>query len=325
MKKNINELTNNILIGDSKESIKKIPDNSIHLIIKSPPYWNAVTYENEEFIGNSSYEKYIDDLLIIWKECERVLVPNGKLCIVSPIMPIPKNIINNQHTRHLKNINNDIELSILSNTNFKRYDLYIWQKQNSKLIFGSYPYPPNLYAQNTIEFINIFVKDGKPLKREKILKEKYKLSQKEWIDLTQQIWFIYPKDTKRKKGNPSPFPEKLVARLIKMFSYGKCQECNYHGDIILDPFSGIGTTLKIANFMQKKWIGLELSKKYVNISLKEIKSINKNNEIDNIFIGFPKYPKKMERQQILEENSKKTKNKNSYIKKHKTKNYGRKI
>ena len=105
---NIYNLTNKILIGDSKKLIKQIPDNSIHLIITSPPYWNAVTYENEQFIGNSSYEQYIEDLLIVWKECERILVPNGKLCIVSPIMPIPKNIINDQHTRHLKNINNVI-------------------------------------------------------------------------------------------------------------------------------------------------------------------------------------------------------------------------
>jgi len=325
MESKINNLINKILIGDSKKLIKQIPDNSIHLIITSPPYWNAVTYEDERFIGNSSYEKYIEDLLIVWKECERILVPNGKLCIISPIMPIPKNIINNQHTRHLKNINNDIEYSILSNTNLHRYDLYIWQKQTSKLMFGSYPYPPNIYAQNTIEFINIFVKDGKPLKRDKILKEKYKLSQEEWRDLTQQVWFIYPKDIKRKKGHPAPFPEKLVARLIKMFSYGKCEECNYLGDIILDPFAGIGSTLKVANIMQRRWIGIELSKEYANISLQEINSFKESDEINNIFIGFPKYPNKNERHKIFQENEKKKKNKDLYVKKHKTKNYGRKI
>ena len=266
----IEELTNKILVGDSRDLIKLIPDNSIHLIVTSPPYWNAVTYEDKRFIGNSSYEKYIEDLLTVWRECERILVPNGKLCIVSPIMPVPKKIIKSQHTRHIKNINADIESSILKETNLKRYDMYIWQKQTSKLMFGSYPYPGNLYAQNTIEFINIFVKDGKPPKREKILKEEYKISQEEWRDLTQQVWFIYPKDIKRKKGHPAPFPEKLVARLIRMFTFGGCEKCNYPGDIVFDPFAGIGTTLKVAKQMNRRWIGIELSETYASIAREEI-------------------------------------------------------
>ncbi|NPB04020.1 MAG: site-specific DNA-methyltransferase, partial [Thermotogae bacterium] len=199
-------MLNSILIGDAREEIKKIPDGSVDLIITSPPYWNAVKCDEPNFIGSSSYEEYIQDLLKVWKECERVLVPNGKLCIVTPIMPIPKKLINTQYTRHIKNINNDIEFSILKETGLLRYGLFIWQKQTSKLIFGSYPYPGNLYEQNTIEFINVFVKDGKPKKRPKEVKEKNRLSLDEWRDLTQQVWFIYPEDVKRKL-HPAPFPE----------------------------------------------------------------------------------------------------------------------
>lgn len=322
--KNLNDFINKILIGDSRKLLKLIPDNSIHLIITSPPYWNAVTYDNENFIGNSSYEKYIADLLIVWKECERILVPNGKLCIVSPLMPIPKKLINTQHTRHIKNINTDIEFSILKETNLKRYDMYIWQKQTSKLIFGSYPYPGNIYAQNTIEFINIFVKDGEPLKRDKLLKEKNKISQEEWRDLTQQVWFIYPKDVKRRQGHPAPFPEKLIARLIKMFTFGRCDECNFPGDIVLDPFAGIGTTLKVAKQMGRRWIGIELSETYASIAMEEIEKTELNPDSVNVFIGFPKYPNREECNRIFL-NNRKQKDKNLLGKKHKKINYGRKI
>ena len=85
-----------------------------------------------------------------------MLRPNGKMAINTPIMPVPKKIIGGQHTRHLKNINNDIEFTILNETRFLRYSLSIWQKQTSKLMFGSYPYPGNILENNTVEFINVF-------------------------------------------------------------------------------------------------------------------------------------------------------------------------
>ena len=287
MNEKIDKLINNILIGDSKEKLKEIPDNSIQLVITSPPYWNAVEYENKEFIGSDSYEKYIEDLSMIWKECERILKPNGKLCINTPILPIPKKLYNKQYTRHIKNINNDIEYSILNNTNLNRYDTYIWEKPGTGLMFGSYPYPGNLYSINKIEYINIFVKEGKPEKKPKELKEKYKITKEEWVDLTNQIWKIHP-EIKKRRIHPAPFPELLPARLIKMFSYGRCKKCNYQGDIILDPFVGTGTTLIAAKKLNRNFIGIELSKKYYNIIIEEVKNtkvdlnyniiINKNNK-----------------------------------------------
>src|SRR3546814_8357343 len=86
----------------------------------------------------------------IWCEGARVLRPNGKLCINAPIMPIPKAVIE-QHTRHLKNIAFDMEKRILENTDLERYSLFIWQKQTSKMMFGSYPQPGNIIENNTVE------------------------------------------------------------------------------------------------------------------------------------------------------------------------------
>ncbi len=71
-----------------------------------------------------------------------MLRPNGKLCINSPLMPIPQAVIR-QQTRHLKNIAFDIEHGLLKDTDLERYALFVWQKQTSKMMFGSYPYPGN--------------------------------------------------------------------------------------------------------------------------------------------------------------------------------------
>src|SRR5262249_26722971 len=99
----------------------------------------------------------------VWSQCARVLRPNSKLCINAPILPIPKEMIR-QHTRHLKNIAFDMERRILSETALQRYSLFVWQKQTSKMMFGSYPHPGNIIENNTIEFINVYVKPGRPPK-----------------------------------------------------------------------------------------------------------------------------------------------------------------
>lgn len=191
-------LINQIHLANSEKLLKQIDSNSIKLIITSPPYWDAVKYESENIYNSGSYNEYLDSLKKIWLECERILEPNGKLAINSPIMPIPQELIK-QDTRHLKNINNDIEKIILNNTKLAIFSLYIWQKQTSKLMFGSYPYPGNLLENNTIEFINVFVKSGNPKKYDNITKKENILSKEEWIDLTQQVWFMMPDDIIRTK------------------------------------------------------------------------------------------------------------------------------
>jgi modification methylase len=160
----------------------EIQDNSIRLIITSPPYFNIKDYGVKEQIGKSSktYEHYIESLLPVWKECFRILKPNGKLCINAPIMPMEKKLYSTHYNRDILNINNDIEFTILNHTEFYRYGNIIWDKGSTdQLMMGSYPYPPNFYLLNTIEYINIFVKDGQPEKICKELKDKSRLTKEE--------------------------------------------------------------------------------------------------------------------------------------------------
>ncbi|MDR0676319.1 MAG: site-specific DNA-methyltransferase [Elusimicrobiota bacterium] len=270
---------NKVFYKDCHKMIE-IPNNSIDLIITSPPYFNIKDYSKDGYqkrkisnrkkgqIGDiEEYDDYINEMLAVWQECERILKPNGKLVINTPLMPMIKANFNTHYNRHIFNINNDIEYSILHNTKLFLYDLYIWNRTNSskKLMFGSYPYPRNFYAQNTIEFINVFVKNGNPINNiQKKLKENSKLTEQEWLEYTKQIWNIaIPNKNDLAFGKHSAImPEEIVRRCIKLFSF--------ENDIVLDPFTGSGTTLKVAKELKRNYIGYEINETYKEIIDKKL-------------------------------------------------------
>jgi DNA modification methylase len=274
--------------GAAAEVMSQLPDGCIDLIITSPPYWTAVEYDGDSTAWKT-YEAYLDDMQRVWNECARVLRPNGKLCINAPIMPIPKSLID-QHTRHLKNIAFDIESRILAETDLDRYSLFIWQKQTSKMMFGSYPQPGNIIENNTIEFINVYVKPGKPPKFSDDVKQANKLSRTEWLDLAQQVWFMYPEDVKREEGHPAPFPEKLPARLMRLYTNGATED--FPGEIVLDPFVGTGTTCIVAERMGRRWIGIDISERYLDYARQRLKRCDQNDPV--LLVGRAKYPGKDE-------------------------------
>lgn len=257
------EQVDRIIRGDALEALAKLPDECVSLVVTSPPYWNVVDYGIEGQIGQTSYERYLEQMIEVWRETERVLIGNGKLAIVTPVMPIPKSQINSQHTRHLKNIAFDIEASILRDVpTLHRYSLFVWKKQTTTKMFGSYPYPPNIYEDNTIEFINVYVKDGAPPPISKAAKEPSKLTQEEWRNLSMQIWPMYPEDVKRTGGHPAPFPTVLPQRLILMYSFRAAPDADFAGDIILDMFNGSGATTLAAKVTGRRWIGIDLNPNY---------------------------------------------------------------
>ena len=269
-----------VVCGDAREVLNSIPSNSIRLIVTSPPYWDFVDYGVVGQIGQTTYEQYLEDMLKVWQECYRVLAPNGKLCINTPILPIEKARTPHLHTRELKNLNNDIEGSIIKATPFCRYSLYIWQKQTTEKMFGSYPYPPNIYENNTIEFINVLVKPGRPYKVPKSVKAASHISQDEWMDLTRQVWWMYPEDISRSGDHPAPFPELLPMRLIRMYSFASVPEEGFAGDVVLDPFGGIGTTAVAAKTLGRRFISLDISPKFSQIAISRVQSRHEYKDYD---------------------------------------------
>lgn len=264
------EYKNRVFFRDSRK-MRELPDQSVQLIVTSPPYFNIKDYakdgRQEKVISRkqggqigdiADYDKYIDEMLKVWRECERVLKPNGKLIINTPLMPMLKRSYNTHYNRHIFNIDSDIEHTIRTKTGLYLMDIYIWHRTNpsKKLMFGSYPYPRNFYAQNTVEFVTVYVKDGKPERLTEAQKEISKLSQKEWVELTRQVWDIpVPNKKDLAFGKHSAImPEEIVRRAIKLYSVV--------GDLVLDPFTGSGTTLKVAKEMKRDYVGYEISDAY---------------------------------------------------------------
>lgn len=278
---------NKIFIGSST-NMKDVASESVDLIVTSPPYFNIKDYSKDgkqenshsekmknDMGGFESYDKYINGLLKVWKECARVLRPNGKMIINVPLLPMLKKDYSTHKNRHIFDLQADIQNSILKNiNNVFLLDLYIWNRTNSSknLMFGSYPYPPNFYAQNIIEFITVYVKDGESKKVSKEIKEKSKLTQEEWVFLTKQIWDIpAPNKGDLAFGKHSAImPEELVRRCVKLYSF--------HGDIVLDPFTGSGTTLKVAKELGRQYIGYELYKNYADLIEKKIAAADNCNK-----------------------------------------------
>jgi DNA modification methylase len=281
---------NQILHGSAAQVLADLPASSIACVITSPPYWQSSD-------GSShAYKAYLDGLQAVWLQCARVLRPNGKLCINAPIMPIPKAVIE-QHTRHPKNIAFDIEHRILAETDLERYSLFVWQKQTSKMMFGSRPYPGNPIENNTIEFINVFVKLGKPLKFPPHVKAANKIGDAEWRDYIQQVWFMYPADVAR-VGHPNPFPPKLPGRLIRMYTMGAAD--GFDGEIVLDPFCGSGTTCTVAKQLGRRFIGIEINERHAEIARRNVFDARVG-DIPVLLVGRAKYMGKDELIKLTEE------------------------
>ncbi len=262
----LEDVTNRIVCGDSISVLRQLPADWCATAITSPPYWNTVDYGVEGQIGVQSYEKYLDDLDLVWAEVARVLLPNGKFCLNVPILPLTKDISETafgpSHTRVLLDLYADMKQRIEKKTPLRLFSLYIWEKQTTEKMFGSYPFPPNLYERNYIEFIAVFVKPGSPRVLPPEVKEGSKLTQAEWLDLTQQIWWMYPENVPRLEGHPAPYPEALPNRLMAMYSFGAVPEQDFPGDFVLDPFVGSGTTCVAARRMGRRYVGIDLNPEF---------------------------------------------------------------
>lgn len=280
----------NCVYYKSCEKMAEIPNGTVDLIITSPPYFNVKDYSKDGYqiekhsdsheadLGSyETFEEYIDALLTVWKECERVLVPNGKLCINVPLMPMIKKNYCTHYNRDIFDIQSSIQNSILKETNLYLMDLYIWNRTNSskKLMFGSYPYPRNFYAQNTTEFITVYVKDGKPKSTTETIREKSILTQEEWVQFTKQIWDIpIPNKNDIAFGKHSAImPEEIPYRCIKLFS---CVD-----DVVLDPFAGSGTTLRVAKQLGRNYIGYELYENYKSVIEEKLDTVVRGELLDN--------------------------------------------
>ncbi len=250
-----------IIIGDSR-NMAELQDKSVQLVITSPPYWQLKDYGTSDQIGfDDSYEDYINNLNLVWKECFRVLSDGCRLCV-----NIGDQFARSVYYGRYKIIPIRTEIIKFCETQgFDYMGAIIWQKATTMnttggaTIMGSFPYPRNGIIKLDYEFILIFKKLGEAPLVSREIKEKSKMSKEEWNQYFFGHWNF---NGARQDKHLAMYPEELPKRLIKMFSFV--------GDTILDPFLGSGTTTLAAKNIDRNSVGFEINKEYLPIIKEKI-------------------------------------------------------
>jgi len=245
-----------IIISDSRW-MKEIPNESVHLIITSPPYWQLKDYGNGKQIGfNDTYEEYINNLNLVWNECHRVLHKGCRLCI-----NIGDQFARSVYYGRYKVIPIRTEIiKFCESVGFDYMGAIIWQKVTTchttggATVMGSFPYPRGGIVKLDYEFILIFKKYGDSPRVSREIKNQSKLTQEEWNQYFTGHW-NFPGEKQDK--HLAMFPEELPRRLIKMFSFV--------GDTVLDPFLGSGTTSLAAKNLNRDSIGYEINEEFLSV------------------------------------------------------------
>lgn len=237
---------NSIILGSS-ENMKELPDNSVHLMITSPPY-NA----SKEYDQDLTLKDYLGLLHNVFTETYRVLVNGGRACVNvanlgrKPYIPL---------SDHVSKMMIDI--------GFNMRGEIIWNKGSSaspSTAWGSWLSAANPILRDVHEYILIFSKGS--YSRERGQKENT-ITKEQFMEWTFSVWNMNAVSA-RSIGHPAPFPEALPYRLIQLYSF--------KGDIILDPFMGSGQTAIAALKSERRYVGYDICKEYIELAEKRIAS-----------------------------------------------------
>ncbi len=252
-----------LVLGDTRD-MSFIADESVHLVVTSPPYWNLKEYlPNPGQLGHiDDYELFLDQLQKVWRECYRVLVPGGRLvCVVGDVCLSRK-----ENGRHVVvPLHADICV-MCRKLGFDNLNPIIWHKisnasyevANGSKFLGK-PYEPNAIIKNDIEFILMQRKGGGYRKPTEEQRERSKISKPDFDIWFQQFWHVTGAST---KNHPAPFPLEIANRLIRMFSFVD--------DVVLDPFMGTGTTALAAILAGRSSISIDIEENYLRYAKRRL-------------------------------------------------------
>ena len=245
-----------VYFGDSRKC-EKIFDESVQLIVTSPPYFNLKDYGSDNQIGfGETYEEYINSLKSVFTECMRVLSPGCKLCVnIGDTYTVGKDF-----GRYMVYpIHSDI-IKICKDLGFDYMNSIIWQKTSTMntsgggSVMGSFPYPRNGIVEQDYEYILLFKKLGNSPQVSDEQKMQSKMTTQEWRTFFAGHWNI---NGIHQDVHPAMFPVEIPYRLIKMFSFV--------GETVFDPFMGSGTTMQAAKALCRNSIGCELNHAYESV------------------------------------------------------------
>lgn len=260
-----------VIQGDARV-MRDLADNSIHVVVTSPPYWILKRYDggaaNDQLGHLADYAKFQLELKRAWQRCFDLLVPGGRLCIVvgdvclsrrkagrHMVIPLHADI-----SVHCRDIGFDYLTPILW---YKIANAATEVEGNGSPFLGK-PYEPNAIIKNDVEYVLMFRKPGgyrNPTAEQRVLSLIEKEEHARWF---RAIWDDIP-GSNRARGHPAPFPVELAYRLIKMFSFV--------GDTVLDPFLGTGTTTEAAMLANRSSIGYEIETAYCDMARDRFKQL----------------------------------------------------
>jgi len=231
----------------SSEKMGELPDNSVHLMVTSPPYNVGKDYD-EDF----TLEEYLEFLNSVWQEVYRVLVPGGRACINianlgrKPYIPLHAFVVKD-----------------MVNLGFLMRGEIIWNKASSaspSTAWGSWLSASNPTLRDIHEYILIFSKDT--FGRKNSNKRKNTISKEEFLEFTKSIW-TFSAESARKIGHPAPFPIELPYRLIQLYTFEE--------EVILDPFIGSGQAAIAAIKTNRHYVGYDIDGEYVKLAERRIR------------------------------------------------------
>jgi site-specific DNA-methyltransferase (adenine-specific) len=240
---------------DCVEGLKKLDDNLINLVVTSPPYnlgdvsvHNHIEYNT--YKDNKEFSEYLDWLTDIFHITKSKLTDDGRVCIN----------IGDQKNGAIPT--HGYIMDFMFGLGYGHFTTIIWNKSQTarRTAWGSFMSPSCPSFPTPFEYILVFYNESRKLTH----KGETDLEKQEFIDWSLALWNITGETRMKKFGHPAMFPEEIPKRLIKMFSYP--------GDVVLDPFSGLGTTCKVAKDLKRCYIGFETDEKYYEKSLERLKN-----------------------------------------------------
>lgn len=231
-----------IICGDCLEAMSQIPDGTVHLAVTSPPYNLGISYDNHN--DSLAYENYLEWMKKVWIETKRVLVPGGRFALnIAPTSIKNFRPIHHDFSNQLREIGMTMRTEI------------IWYKQTMgrRTAWGSWKSPSNPHIVPSWEYVLVFCKDSWTLEGNG---KDTDITNDEFMRFSDGFWYIPPESQRR--GHPTPFPEELIYRLIKFYTYKE--------NVILDMFGGTGTVAVVAQKTGRHFIHIDISQKYCQIA-----------------------------------------------------------
>ena len=243
------EFLDQIICGDCLEVMSQIPDETVHLAVTSPPYNLGISYDNHD--DSLAYEGYLEWMKRVWTETKRVLVPGGRFALnIAPTSIKNFRPIHHDFSNQLREIGMTMRTEI------------IWYKQTMgrRTAWGSWMSPSNPHIVPSWEYVLVFCKDSWTLDGNKKDRD---ITNDEFMRFSDGFWYIPPESQRR--GHPTPFPELLIYRLIKFYTYKE--------NVVLDMFGGTGTVAVVAQKTGRHFTHIDISQKYCEIAKQRLETV----------------------------------------------------